>query len=68
MHVTPAMHDIPYRMRLPLKHFSVVALPLAGLILIIAGRAVGLESSTWQFIISTAALTFAVLFMAKWKA
>ena len=55
-------------MRLPLKHFSVVALPLAGLILIIAGRAVGLESSTWQFIISTAALTFAVLFMAKWKA
>jgi hypothetical protein len=55
-------------MRLLLKHFYVVALPLAGLILIIVWRATGLSSPAWQFVISTAALIFAVLFMAKWKA
>jgi hypothetical protein len=55
-------------MRLLLKHFYVVALPLAGLILIILWRVAGLSSPAWQFIIGTAALIFAVLFIAKWKA
>jgi hypothetical protein len=55
-------------MRLLLKHFYAVAFPLVGLLLIVAGRATGLASPSWQFIISTAAISFAVLFMAKWKA
>lgn len=67
-HVTRAAHDMQAMMRLLLKHLYAVLLPLAGLILIIVWRAAGLASPTWQFITSAAALTFAVLFMAKWKA